>query len=442
MEPRKIANPNEIHLNQVLALLPKPVATVVERAMDLGKGLNVQLYAVGGFVRDLLLGIPAQEVDMVMETSAIPFTQALSEGLAMPFQAYPQFHTATLTLPEGYTIDFVTARGEVYPAPGALPQVYPSTLEVDLARRDFTINAMALQLNQGTPCTLIDPLGGLRDLEGGILRVLHGRSFWEDPTRIIRGLRFAARLSLALESETAAMLQEALEHKALNHLSGDRLRDAFQQIFQERDYKASLREMEAWGVLQALHPQFHIDNLLLEKIPELNQCNGVDFCALSPWEQRLVVLLLLVKGVPLEERMHLLERLISLGSLREGIGRLLETQLALYGQLAAGEISNSALYQALVKVELPLIHYLYFDTESSMIRSRLIYYLRRLREVKPSITGKDLIALGIAPGPRYREILWDVLMEKLEGRVANREEELAYVLNTYFKREDEQHELL
>ena len=213
---------------------------------------GLEAYLVGGPVRDLLLGASTTDLDVTVVGDAVAVAEKLAADIDGRLTVHQRFGTATVAT-ASVTIDLVTARRETYRAPGALPDVEPGGIADDLARRDFTINAMASPM-PGPADELVDPHGGRADLDAGLIRVLHPESFLDDPTRILRAVRYAARFGFAIEPETARLMAEALAGRALSTLTGDRLRHELQRTFEETNPAAALRLAHHRGVLAAIHP--------------------------------------------------------------------------------------------------------------------------------------------------------------------------------------------
>ncbi|MGD9498782.1 MAG: hypothetical protein AB7Y46_20985, partial [Armatimonadota bacterium] len=188
---------------------------------------------MGGPVRDLLLGRASPDLDIALEGPVDELAEALAERLSGALRKTTQFMTCTLVLADGSELDIAHARTERYPWPGALPVVAPARIEDDLRRRDFTVNAMAVRLAPGRFGELLDPHGGLEDLRAGLLRVLHGRSFEDDPTRMLRAARFVLRLGFALEERTREALARAVAQRRPRTVSGARLRNELRRLFEE-----------------------------------------------------------------------------------------------------------------------------------------------------------------------------------------------------------------
>lgn len=342
-----------------------------------GASAGDPVYLVGGAVRDLLLGRGRADVDLVVEGDPERLAAALG---AAPYANHDRFGTLKLEL-DGHELDIATARSESYPRPGALPVVEPGAgLEDDLARRDFTLNAMALPL-RGEP-RLVDPYGGLADLETGLLRVLHPASFGDDPTRAIRAARYAARLGLELEGETERLLRAT----DAATVSEDRWRAELRRLAAEPSAQQGFEKLAGWGLLE-------LDagwDVLAAGLPEL--------LADSPW----------VGEVDFAEA-WLMAALGPWGGAEELAGAD-PTQPSQAWSLARGHDPTELLLARALGAE-------WLDD-----------YMGVWRNVELEIDGADLIAAGVPEGPALGRGLAAALRRKLDGEVSGREAELAAAL--------------
>ena len=223
---------------------------MVQDLISLAELRDVAVYLVGGPVRDWLLGLPAKDLDFVVEGNAPELAREMASRMGGQAVVHGRFGTATLSRGD-LRVDLATARRETYPAPGALPQVEPSSILDDLARRDFSINAMAAPMG-GADKTLLDPKGGLEDLGRGSIRILHSRSFRDDPTRLFRAVRYEQRLGFAIEKATETLLVDAVESDCLDSVSGDRIRHELHWIFEEKEPVRTLIRANDLGLLHFL----------------------------------------------------------------------------------------------------------------------------------------------------------------------------------------------
>ena len=215
-------------------------------------------YLVGGAVRDLLVGHGSVDLDLAVEGDAVAASRELAERLGGDASEHGRFGTATVARRE-LAVDLATARRESYSRPGALPDVEPASLEEDLARRDFSVNAMAIALSEPGRGELRDPVGGFDDVAAARIRVLHDRSFIDDPTRLLRALRYEARLGFSLERETERLVREAVAADALATVSGARVRDELMDLLGEPAAPVAVGRMRDLGVAAALHPQLRAE---------------------------------------------------------------------------------------------------------------------------------------------------------------------------------------
>jgi len=253
--------------------LPSRLMNLLRLLGTYGTELRMSVYVVGGFVRDLLLNIPNYDVDIVVEgteeKAGIEFAKYVGKELNATVVPYEKFLTASIIFRDGYKIDIATARTEYYESPGDLPQVDISTIKKDLYRRDFTINAMAIKLNPQEFGTLYDFFSCRKDLENGIIRVLHNLSFVEDPTRMIRAIRFEQRYNFRMEERTLELLKKNLEENYLERVSGARIRQEIEKILEEKEPIKAFRRMAELGVLKRVFPKTYYTSLMDEKLSRL-----------------------------------------------------------------------------------------------------------------------------------------------------------------------------
>lgn len=235
--------------------VPAPLFSLLQKTGELAEQRRVRVYAVGGFVRDLLLGVPNLDLDLVVEGDGIRFAKALAQRYRARVTTHARFGTATVTLADGQTLDVATARIESYEAPGALPTVQRSSIKEDLRRRDFTINTLAIRLNPDHFGELVDLHGGLRDLQNKTIRVLHSLSFIDDPTRLFRAIRFEQRLNFQLDQDTVVLMKEAVSMKICHHLLANRLSTELHRVLSERRPTKTLARLADFNLLQFIHPR-------------------------------------------------------------------------------------------------------------------------------------------------------------------------------------------
>jgi len=382
-------------------------------------------YAVGGFVRDLLLGRENRDIDLVIEGSAIEFAQSLLKIIPGNLKCFERFGTATLTLANGICLDMVTARKEFYPSPGALPTVEPSVLKNDLFRRDFTINTLALALNPQDFGRLFDYFGGREDLKNKLIRVLYKLSFVDDPLRIIRAIRFEQRLNFTLEEETFSLLLKAIKNKLWEKVSKERLYYEVKLIFREPKPSLVLNRLDNLKMFNEIFPRLIYTTQIgsrLEKLEEL--------LLKSPFKERskkLNSLILFLSALFYDLPEHNIKFLFHLMRLRKkerlAIFSIREKVPLILLRLNKEKINAADLYFLLQDLpEEGLLLVLLLASKPSF-HEQILFYWEHLKEKKPSLTGKDLLEYGLKPGPVFNQILVELHRAVLENKVKGEEEE-------------------
>ncbi len=395
--------------------LPEELVEFLRLAGEAAQSSGQKLYLVGGSVRDLLLGRPASDLDLVLEGDAIGLARRLAGVGGGKITAHPRFGTASLQWNK-WKVDLVTARLETYQQPGALPSISPGSIRDDLSRRDFTINALAVELGYGHYGRLLDIYGGKEDLRRKYVRVLHEKSFIDDATRIWRALRYEQRLDFQLEPDTRRWLERDLSY--LESVSGDRIRHELELALEEENPEKLLRRAGELGVLAKIHPSLQADGGLAGRFERARQRNvaGVTPAGLY--------LALLVYSLNRPET----EQLIAYLRPRKVTARTLRDTLALKDKLAmlADEgLPDSRLYALLQGFSNTAVMAGALSSDSALVSRRLDRYLGKLRSVKPVLGGEDLKKMGVASGPAIREILSTLLDARLDGKVTTRQQEEA-----------------
>jgi tRNA nucleotidyltransferase (CCA-adding enzyme) len=387
-------------------------------------------YAVGGSVRDLILGLKSFDLDFVIEGSAIELATHLANKYSDNFSliaSHERFQTAALTFhgERDRSVDLSTARIEFYEFPAALPTVEPSVLENDLFRRDFTINALAACVNPDSFGTLYDYFDGLQDLSDRVIRILHQFSFIEDPTRIMRAARFASRLGFTIDPKTEEQAKRAISIGKFDNLGGVRIRDELKLILQ------SPERLKGLAILSKLGGKLrYLDEHLEYGEPERKTIRRAEQLLLhyqidNAW---IIYLALLLARLSSERLPDVLARLHMSNDDRTAILRGLEIYSALGNQRK--EIKKSEIYDILHdSPDESLAIAACLAPANSYVRRMTKLYFDQLKTVCIEVSGKDLLSIGFSEGPRIGEVLKAVLDAKLNGLVSTKKEELEFVRN-------------
>ncbi|MBI5877155.1 MAG: CBS domain-containing protein [Chloroflexi bacterium] len=396
--------------------LPDEVLILLKAAGSVAHKKQFSLYVVGGFVRDLLVSEPNFDIDLVVEGNAIALAKAMAKRFGGHVHIHARFGTAKWML-EGSSfsalasLDFITARREYYTHPTALPQVESSSIQQDLHRRDFTINTLAICLDEMRFGQLLDFFGGVGDLRAKLVRVLHNLSFVEDPTRILRAVRYEQRLGFVIEPRTAELISDALD--LLPRVSGERLNNELFLIFAEAAPQKSLHRLSELSVLQAIHPELRADPALERLFAQVR--------AAWPDAPPVVYLGVLTRDLPLASA--------------ESIGRRLalsKSQEAFIAELNTlhreeARIAEVARPSGLVRLLEPFgddaLRAAELLSDQPAVCAAIRRYRAELRAVKPALTGDRLIALGMKRGPVFRDILEALRDARLDGAVTTTAEE-------------------
>ena len=417
--------------------------------------LTYTVYIVGGFVRDLLLNgrqldMAVQDMDIVIEGNAIAFAQRMQTLYGGRVVPHKRFNTAKWLLDDPHHpvdarklladlntdgavrdlpahLDFVTARTEFYTAPTVLPTVEDSSIKLDLHRRDFTINTLALCLNPSRWGELLDFYGGINDLNQGIIRILHSLSFVDDATRILRAVRYEQRFHFTIEPRTLELLMEAVE--LLDRVTPARIRHELERILQEEHPESSLARLQELGVLARLHRALHFDDSITQAFGELRNARATasshSLLVTEPVDR--LYWGILVAQIPTSAHVELTTRL----GLRSETQQLMRGLAQVHRYLR--ELDNPsltpsrtvAILEPIDPVALALTPIIY--PKHPRLLAKLERYLSEWRNIQPELDGHDLIELGIPRGPQYAELLRLLRAARLDGKLHTRADELSFV---------------
>ena len=437
-EPARIPEtllPGRKHERNVGALmrerLPKEAYELLRTCGELARELSVEVFCVGGFVRDILMHLPNLDIDLVVEGDGIAYARALADKLGGRMRAHHKFKTAVVILPDEQKIDVATARLEYYEYPAALPTVELSSIKMDLFRRDFSINALAVQLNPEDFGRLVDFFGGQNDIKQRSVRVLHSLSFIEDPTRILRAIRFEQRYSFQIGGQTEKLIKNAVQLNIFQRLSGVRIFQELRLIMDEANPLSCLNRIKKFRILEAIHPLLQYGPAKEATLKEVEKVlTWYKLLYIDPQPERWLVYFLGICAGFDDSQVNILAG-------RLGFPSRILTRLFLARQQVQqageqlhkwrqGEKRQSDLYFILDPLSLEAILFLMARSDKEFMRRSISVYLTQLRGMDISISGKDLKQLGLKPGPEYGKILNRVLAARIDGQACDREGQMAW----------------
>ena len=419
----------------LFSILGASPAGVISIIAEQAQQRDIALYLAGGLVRDLLLGRKNLDIDFVVEGDAIDFASHLADTFGGELHSHAPFGTAkwildraaadSMALPLDelpHHIDFAAARSEVYEEPTALPTVYPSGIKRDLGRRDFTINTLALQLSPPTEMRrVIDFYDGIADLNQNWIRALHHRSFMDDPTRILRAVRFSQRLGFSIEPRTAQWMQDA--RPMLRRISGERLRNELAHILNEPRPAHVILKLQTLGILENIHPAWRISPQLPDLFKRCRE-HTVPWPTAAPDLPRLYWHIMLM-GLASDDVQSIGERL----GLRRGLiqsitaaARLIENA----ARLADPSMRPSQQTQFLEHAPPTALQIAWLALMNAPpARQTIETFVKVWQKQSASIDGNDLKEMGLRPGPRYRMILERLRFAWIDGELESEAEERA-----------------
>jgi tRNA nucleotidyltransferase (CCA-adding enzyme) len=444
--------------SRIRAALPSHRLALLQAIAEEATRQQTALFIVGGFVRDLLLDKPSLDFDLVVEGDAPALARGLAERFGGRVTTHARFGTAKWHLPAEIhiedqvirlcdaaqpeepeqapaagsrlvtdcglrTIDLISARTEFYRYPTALPTVERGSIKLDLHRRDFTINTLAIRLDGSHYGDLHDYWGGLNDLRHGLVRVLHSLSFVDDPTRMLRAVRFEQRFDFQIEKRTLELLLEA--RPLLNRVSGDRIRHELNHILAEQRAAQILTRLNELGLLAAIHPQLTWDHWLQSRFEVLSAKQPDPDWELGEYKgslkQDLAYGLWLLRHSE-EDAQQICARLKMPVDLTSAVS----AACALWRDLP--QLAESAPSEVVKRLEdVPALSrfVVYLATSDIHLRKLLQTVTTQWRKITPTVNGNDLKKLGLPPGPAYREILERLRSGWLNGEINSVEEEQA-----------------
>lgn len=424
-------------MREYLQKLPKEVIDLLKACGDIALANNMRAYLVGGCVRDLLLGRPNLDLDIVIEGNGIEFAEKLSCCFNAKLVRHRRFGTATLRLKPHLKIDIATSRRESYPNPAHLPVVSPGSLRDDLFRRDFTINAMALSIMPDDFGRLEDFFGGKEDLNAEKIRILHPLSFIDDPTRILRAIRFSIRYDFPIEKNTLKKLKEAVRLKMLEEVQPQRLRDDLMLILKEEDPIKEIKLIQRLCGFGFVSRRLRVNKATYALLGSVRR-EIASFKKSCPQRRQLDVWLMYLMGLvnPLSPKDT--AAMCRGFALRSGEAkRILNFKSPgrdFIKKLSSKGLAASKVYSLLEPLSYEAILLIKASHKNKILHKHIRDFFCSYNGTRININGQDLRSLGISPGPRYQEIFSKVLNAKLDAKFSSKQEEIEFVRRAYGKK--------
>ena len=409
----------ELNIQDVQLAISNSLGLVGSHAFEIVRRIAVdddwKVYLVGGPVRDVILGQDINDLDFGIEGDALSFSRVIARELDGEVIDHPQFMTTSVIAPD-IKIDLATSRKETYAGNGILPQVVPGSVSDDLARRDFSINAMAIPLWQEHP-KLLDPYGGLIDLNARLIRILHGKSFNEDPTRLFRAIKYESRLGFSIATDSLSMMFSAVENEVMSMVSGARIRRELELIFSEPTALAIISRSQALGLIKAVHKTWMNAPFRFEKLEELKDKLHHD---------PMSGLVAICWDLPNTEAELLITRL-SMSRIWADVVRDTVRLRSLESKLSSERMPSSLIYALLDSISYSVLQTGKILTDNPVFLSRLALFTDTLMSVSPFLSGDDLLSLGVPEGPIIGNILGLLREQKLDGKITTEIDERKFV---------------
>ncbi len=414
--------------------LSKKLIIILKAIGETATELGFSAYVVGGFVRDLFLYRKNEDIDIVIEGDGILFAKKYAEITGARVNAYQKFGTAVIIFPDGFKIDVASARVEYYKSPAALPTVEMSSIKLDLFRRDFTINTLAIQLSPKTFGTLIDFFSAQRDIKEKVIRILHNLSLVEDPTRGFRAIRFEQRFGFSIGKLTSSLIKNAVKMDFFKKLSGRRVFTELRQIFEEENPTPAIIRLHDYNLLQFIHPSVTINKKTIDLLNAVHKViTWYDLLFLEEYYNKWAIyLLVLIRHCDSETSQEICRNLeLAPRYLKFFSSERFEAEMCMHGLERKLPIKKSTIFKQLNIFQTELILYMMVVTKQKQVEKAISNYFTNLQQVQILIKGKDLIQMGIPQGPVFGKILDAVRDERMNGKIKTKKDELEFAKKYY-----------
>jgi tRNA nucleotidyltransferase (CCA-adding enzyme) len=406
---------------------------IIKIASETASEMGVEAYCVGGMVRDMLLDIRHTDIDIIVKKDAVKFSRKLAKTLNGSYYVHDKFKTAVVNIP-GREIDIATLRKEYYEVPAALPEVRSGTLKQDLARRDFSINAMAVQISPKKEYgQLIDYFGGIEDIKKKIIRILYPLSFTEDPTRIFRAARFEKRFDFKMTRVTLRQLKKTVNMNIEEVLTPDRIKEEIFKILSE--YKAAeiIRRLAELGGLKCINQNMKVSNKALSIIKTFDRraasFNG-ELKSKVKLQKTNILLLAFISDLGRKEGVRMLKIFNFSNHIKEAFKDLKHYEFRCRAVLSC-ELSGARIFKAINKISPLTVYYILITSDDAMVKKNIRRYLDDIKDIKPAVSGSDLIDMGYKPSREFSRMLYILKIARINKIVDSPETEKKFITDHF-----------
>lgn len=412
-----------------LEILPNKFVKLLKQIGELAENNDCRAFVVGGVVRDILLNRQNLDFDIVVEGDGLDFAKKLSRKLKAQLVQHERFYTSTLTIKNNLKIDIATARAEFYEHPGALPAVTPGKIEDDLSRRDFSINAMAFDLNPGNFGHLLDCFDGLGDLKNKKIRVLHELSFIDDPTRILRAIRFEQRFKFKIEDDTFKLIKQALAKKCFDTVKPPRIWQELVLILKENKPKKYILRLSKVSSLDFISSKLKVDKetiMLFDSMDKILKLYNDKYPKQEQPQKWFMYFMALIEELKLSEIKDILDKFNLSKKDRDKIYSYKNINKNLIDFLERDNLKPSQIYIVLEPLSTEAIVLLRLKLKNKIAKKRIDEFLNVYSQINLRINGDDINELGVKLDNRFKEILDKVFYKKIDGELKSKYDELEY----------------
>ena len=432
-EPNPATEPPHAHTRNIVRFMKERLsADLIRNLQQLGEvadEIGSGAYVVGGFVRDLFLYRNDEDIDIVIEGDGIAFAKKYAKIVGARIHTHEKFGTAVIIFPDGFKIDVASARMEYYKFPAALPVVEMSSIKLDLYRRDFTINTLAIQLNSDKFGMLIDFFTARRDIKEKIIRVLHNLSFVEDPTRVFRAIRFEQRFEFTIGKLTSGLIANAISMDFFRELSGKRVFTELRLILQEENPVPAIKRLNDFDLLKVIHPSIKFEKDLMATLSSAKKVlSWHDLLFLEEsYKKWIVYFLVLIRNC----KPHISKEICRRFELKPEDEKILcaerfDADKCVFWLERNLPVSDSVIFRKLNGFKTELILFMMAVAKKKAVKKTISHFFTDLRRTQLSLKGRDLKKMGLKPGPVYRQVMEAVLDARLDGTLKSKKDEIEF----------------